>query len=181
MFKKVDGKVIVLSDIHYPHCDEGLILSIIRREDPDLVVLLGDIVTERVEGYREFLKRLPSNTVYVKGDGDIIDGDTEYLEVESCGKRFIMFHGHQLLNESTQSFLARSLKRVNYYLPVLGYCLLARLKFPKGYLILGHSHALVNFKKIKCANAGTMSLIKNIYNDRGYLKIVKGRVEVVRL
>ncbi|BCU69343.1 metallophosphoesterase family protein [Stygiolobus caldivivus] len=184
MFKKVEGKILVLSDIHYPHCNEKLITHITRAENPDLLVLLGDIVTELNSGYRTFLDSLSANeVVYVKGDGDVLEGDTEVLEVENNKKKFLFFHGHQVLKERTQYSLAKTLKKLNYYLPPLGFCVLARVvkaDFSR-YIILGHSHALVYFHGIRCANAGTMSSVENLYNDRGYIRIVDGKIEIIRI
>lgn len=184
MIKSVNGKILILSDVHYPYCDEKEVKKIVEKEKPQLLVLLGDIIVKEGVEYRNFLKELKAEeVVYIKGDEDVIEGDTEYLDVVNGNRKFVFFHGHQILSESAQYSLAKILKKVNYYLPPLGFCTLARMfrRNFSDYFILGHSHVLVNFRKLKCVNSGTLSLVRNLYNDRGYVKVVDGRVEIVRL
>lgn len=45
-----DGKMLVLSDIHYPYCDTNVINSILERKKPSLTVLLGDIIVSGDKG-----------------------------------------------------------------------------------------------------------------------------------
>lgn len=45
-----DGKILVLSSIHYPYCDTNVINSILEREKPSLTILLGDIIVSGDKG-----------------------------------------------------------------------------------------------------------------------------------
>ncbi|MFP3188782.1 MAG: hypothetical protein RXR07_06970 [Sulfolobaceae archaeon] len=79
MIKSVNGKILVLSDVHYPYCDEKEVKKIVEKEKPQLLVLLGDIVVKEGVEYRNFLRELKAEeVVYIKGDEDVIEGDTEY-------------------------------------------------------------------------------------------------------
>ena len=94
---KEDGKILVLSDIHYPYCDTNLLNNIVEREKPSLIVLLGDVIVEgKIE---EFLHIIKGKATYIKGDEDTYEGDTELLRVYHNEKKFIFLHGHQLVNE----------------------------------------------------------------------------------
>jgi len=176
----VKGKVLVFSDIHLPYSKPDTLKRIISAENPDLLVLLGDVVVDPRFDYRSIFT-VP--TVFVKGDEDVVDGDTDVLELIYPNFNVVLLHGHQFFKESSQRFFARLLKRVNPSIPPFLFCSFFRLLFPThSFLILGHSHALVKFNSIKCVNAGTLTSLKNLYNDHGYVVIIPDkRVEIVKL
>jgi len=76
-------KILVLSDIHFPHPYSRHFEKVIRKEKPDLVVLLGDNISpfskqSLVKTYEKFIsiyKRVfPLNrTVFILGDNDGLD------------------------------------------------------------------------------------------------------------
>jgi len=76
-------KILVLSDIHFPHPYSRHFEKVIRKEKPDLVVLLGDNVSpfskqSLVRTYEKFIsiyKRVfPLNrTAFILGDNDGLD------------------------------------------------------------------------------------------------------------
>ncbi|BBG25951.1 metallophosphoesterase family protein [Sulfuracidifex tepidarius] len=173
-----EGKVLVISDLHYPYCDVEEVRGVVRRESPSLVVMLGDAV-EDSRGF-DTLKSSLGKVVHVNGDEDVIEGDVDVLSVSSRGRKFTLLHGHQLMNEDGEKLLAKFLMKVNSKIPPLLFCLGFRVKMD-GFLVLGHSHALVTFPSLQCMNAGTMSRKKNLYNDRGYVVIEKGEARAVRL
>lgn len=167
---KEDGKILVLSDIHYPYCDVNLLNSIVEREKPSLIVLLGDIVVEgKVEDLFSIIK---GRVIYVKGDEDVYEGDTEVLRVYHNGKKYIFLHGHQFFSEKSEYKLAKLLMKINKRLPPFLFCLIFRiLLHERGTIILGHSHALAFFKSLNCANAGTLTTRDSLYHDLGYITI----------
>ncbi|ARM76924.1 metallophosphoesterase family protein [Acidianus manzaensis] len=177
---EINDKVLVLSDIHYPHCNIDEIREITRRENPSLIILLGDIIVS--QDYKTFLDKLQAKTqiVYVKGDEDKCDGDTDILKLKNYNKNYLLLHGHQYFNERNEYQLAKFLMKINKNIPPFLFCLFFRLALKNldNFLILGHSHALKYFKSIRCANAGTLSLVNNLYNDRGYIILDKKGIEV---
>jgi len=177
---KEDGKILVLSDIHYPYCDINLLNSIVEKDKPSLTVLLGDIVVKgKIE---ELLSIIKGRAIYVKGDEDIYEGDTEVLRVYHNGRKYIFLHGHQFFNEQNEYSLARLLMRINKKLPPFLFCLFFRiLLHESGTLILGHSHALAFFKTLNCANAGTLTTMNNLYHDLGYITINDNVIDIRKL
>ncbi|AOL15519.1 metal-dependent phosphodiesterase [Sulfolobus sp. A20] len=182
-----NGKILVLSDIHYPKCNIDEINKVIDSEKPSLIILLGDIITEGwEESYREFISKLKMkrNIIYVRGDEDKLKGDFDVIKIKTYGKSYILLHGHQYFNEKQEYSLAKLLKKINQKLPPLLFCLMFRLVLHdfRDVLILGHSHALVHFKSVKCVNAGTMSdVTNNIYNDKGYVIIDEEGVKTFKI
>ncbi|HYB03461.1 MAG TPA: hypothetical protein VED17_03305 [Nitrososphaerales archaeon] len=60
-------------------------------------------------------------------------------------------------------------------MPVLGFAIISKIRSRsfRTYLVLGHSHALKFFPKLKVGCAGCLTTEKNVYSDRGYLVIEK--------
>ncbi|QGA53681.1 metallophosphoesterase [Sulfolobus sp. E5-1-F] len=178
-----NGKILVLSDIHYPHCNIEEINNIMLTEKPSLTVLLGDIIVSKGEDYRNFINNLKirKNIIYIKGDEDKLKGDYDLIKIKNNGKRFILLHGHQYINERNEYSIAKILKKINDDIPPFLFCISFRilLRNFKDTIILGHSHALRYFKAINCVNSGTLSNIVNLYNDRGYVVIENGNVRLV--
>ncbi|MCY0859740.1 MAG: metallophosphoesterase family protein [Sulfolobaceae archaeon] len=185
-----DGKILILSDIHYPHCDVNEVIRIIESEKPSVVVLLGDIIVDNSE-YESFLNRIKESgngemrrVIYIRGDDDVIEGDYDILHLKTFGKDYTLLHGHQNFNEKSEYNLAKWLKKINRNIPPLLFCLAFKLltRSFKSTLILGHSHALVYFRGLRCVNAGTLASISNgVYHDRGYVIIDKGEVKLIKL
>jgi len=177
-----DGKILILSDIHYPYCDTNLLKSIVEKEEPSLIVLLGDIIVkgEIVEFLRIIKNK--SRVIYIRGDEDVYDEDTELLRIHHNGRKYIFLHGHQYFNEKSEYSLAKLLMRINKRLPPFLFCLFFRiLLHESGTLILGHSHALVFFKSLNCANAGTLTTMNNLYHDLGYITINDNAIDIRKL
>jgi putative phosphoesterase len=177
-----NGKILVLSDVHYPNCNIDEINAILDKENPSLIVLLGDIITSNDKDYQYFKSKLKiNNLIYVKGDEDKVEGDVDIVKIRAFKKNYILLHGHQYFNERQEYSLAKTLKKINKNLPPLLFCIIFKIitKNFNSVLILGHSHALVYFKSINCANAGTLSNITyNVYNDKGYLIIDKEGIKI---
>lgn len=153
-------------------------------EKPSLTVLLGDIVVSKSEDYRNFINSLKirKNIIYVRGDEDKFRGDFDLVKIKNNGRRFILLHGHQYFNESDEYSIAKILKKINDNIPPFLFCIFFRIMLMNfnATIILGHSHALRYFKSINCVNAGTLSNVENLYNDRGYVVIEKGNVKLVQ-
>ncbi len=173
-------KTLILSDLHYPHCDVKKVKEVVNSEDPDLIVLLGDAVEDK-EGF-DVLKASLGNVIHVNGDDDVIRGDADVVRLESRGRNFTLLHGHQLMGEGGERRLAKLLMRFNRAIPPFLFCVGIRVKMRLGgFLVLGHSHAMAYFPSLQCINAGTMSNKLNLYNDRGYVVISEGKVEMKRI
>lgn len=183
---KMEGTVLILSDIHYPYTNMNLIKRIEDLHRPDMIVLLGDII---VKGSRkEFFSKLNTSRriVFLQGDDDVVRADADILKLEVNGKQYTLLHGYQFSkNEQRDKEIVKMLKLIHHNLPLCIYCVILRhkLKLPRNEtLILGHIHGLSYFKSQNCACAGTLTYLRNIYNDHGYLIIDKGirifRVEI---
>jgi uncharacterized protein len=177
-------KILVLSDIHYPLTDTNELFSVINKELPDRIILLGDVVQD-TSLMPEFLKLLETRSscrdyVLVRGDSDEVTAapSIKSLRLNLKGKDFIFIHGHQfnVWSEKFTKKVSNILKKFDRNLPVLAYAVISRIKSQnfEAYLILGHSHALKFFPRLRVACAGCLTLEKNIYNDRGYLVIDDG-------
>lgn len=182
------AKILVLSDLHYPNTEGEEILGIIAKEMPDKLVILGDCVQE-ARYAREFSELLQSSSckdfVLIKGDGDDPIHALKSLNLNLNGREFIFIHGHQynLLSEVITKDVASTLKKLNKYLPVLAYATFSRIRLRNRstYLILGHSHALKFYPRLRVACAGCLTTRKNIYNDRGYIIITAENDKDVQL
>lgn len=172
---QLHGKAIVLSDIHYPYCNMREINEIIRKESPEIIILLGDIITENENDIDKFFSNVNfprDKIIYIQGDDDKVIADTEILRIANLN--ITLVHGHQFFSENTQYSFAKLLKKVSRDIPPFLFCQVARLFLrTKDFLVLGHSHALVQFPY--CINAGTLSLLENLYSDRGYAIIENKR------
>ncbi|MEM0305347.1 MAG: metallophosphoesterase family protein, partial [Saccharolobus sp.] len=139
------GKVLILSDIHYPYCDMNQINEIILNEKPSLIILLGDIITKNKKDYITFMNSLAvrRNVIYVRGDDDKLKGDVDIVRLRINNHSFTLLHGHQYFKHNTEYNLAKFLKKINSKIPPLLFCLAFRLFLrTNDSLILGHSHVL---------------------------------------
>jgi predicted phosphodiesterase len=182
------AKILVISDIHYPLTDVAEILSIISKEAPDKLIILGDVGQSPVyaQDFICILEKCPcQDQTFIRGDNDIsVPIAIKSLKLDLNGREFLFIHGHQF-NVASEGFtkkLARFLKRINKNLPALAYATYSRTrsKSRKSYLILGHSHALVYFPHLRVASSGCFTNAQNVYNDRGYVSIVADN-DVVQL
>ena len=169
-------KILILSDIHYPLTNKNELLEIINRERPDKVIFLGDTIQKTVDIHD--LDRLIETTTchdfsFIAGDEDPPLLSTESLDLTLSGRKFLFIHGFQfnLSSEDNTRKLAKTLRKIHKNLPVLGYSLISKIRSRsfRTYLILGHSHALKFFPRLKVACAGCLTTEGNLYNDRGYL------------
>lgn len=181
-------KVLVLSDIHYPSADEKLLKRIIKTEKPDKLVLLGDIINEKGSDKRFFRMieaLIGDNYYFVRGDEDKVSYGLANLTLEINDEKFFFAHGHklQLINDKPVAYMAGKIKLLNVNLPVFLFAAVARTRrlFAGGEIILGHTHALRRFPRLKVTCAGTLTTLKNIYNDHGYVVIDKNGVRLIKL
>ena len=171
-------KILVISDTHYPHTDTEQLLGIINKELPDKTIFLGDNV-QNVSYTEEFLRLVQTTSckdcVFIVGDDDYSPQGEKSLNLILNGRKFFFIHGFQynVGSENITAKIASILRRINRNLPLLGYAVISKIKSRtyNTYLILGHSHALKFFPRLKVACAGCLATDKNIYNDRGYLVI----------
>jgi uncharacterized protein len=171
-------KILVLSDVHYPYTDVKQILGIINQELPDKVIFLGDTIQKKgdVEEFNRLIRTTAcKDFVFILGDDDPPLRGEKSLYLELGGRKFLFIHGFQfnLSSEENTRKIAATLRRIHRDLPVLGFAMISKIRSRsfRTYLILGHSHALKFFPKLKVACAGCLTTEKNVYNDRGYLVI----------
>jgi putative phosphoesterase len=173
-------KILVLSDIHYPMVDENKLASIIRDEQADKIVFLGDNIDE--EKYsKSFIQLIMElgcrDYTLIKGDNEESLPYEKSLKLEIDGRSFKFVHGYQfnIRNDRTTGKIASALKKIHERVPVLAYAFFSKARSrTTGYLVLGHSHALEFFPRLKVACAGCLTTETNVYNDRGYIVISSG-------
>ncbi len=180
-------KILVLSDIHYPFTDRNRLATIISEERPDKTIFLGDNVSDETyaEEFLRFISEIGCrDCVLIRGDNDISLPYEKELELNIDGRSFKFVHGYQfnIGDDRTTARIVSALKKVHERLPVLAYAVFSKAKSrANGYLILGHSHALAFFPRLKVACAGCLTTEKNIYNDKGYIVISSGEGSGVML
>lgn len=112
---------------------------------------------------------------FIGGDNDFSIPALRSIDLDLNGRKFLFIHGHQfnLASEAFTKKLVRVLKRINKRLPVVAYATYSRMKSKKRryHIILGHSHALGYFPRLKVAASGCLTTAENVYNDRGYISI----------
>lgn len=181
-------KFLVLSDVHYPFTDKKLLVEIMRKEKPDKLILLGDIIEEK-NAADEFFGLIPpalrKETYFVRGDDDKVRGEYSVLRLKNGGRKFVFMHGHQLnvKSDDVTKLIARFFKLFGNDLPMLAFAKLARRKLhlTDEYVVLGHSHGLKRFDSIRAVCAGTLSNLYGVYNDRGYVVIDDGKITLKRV
>jgi uncharacterized protein len=169
-------KILILSDIHYPLTSKNELLEIINLERPDKVIFLGDTI-QKTSDTHDFDHLVQTTTChdfsFITGDEDPPHLGTESLHLTLSGRKFLFVHGFQfnLSSEDNTRKLAKTLRKVHKNLPLFGYSLISKIRSRsfRTYLILGHSHALKFFPRLKVACAGCLTTEGNLYNDRGYL------------
>jgi len=173
-------KILVLSDLHYPQTDIKQVLDIINRELPSKVIFLGDTIqrTGNVEAFNQLIRTTACKEfVFILGDNNPPLQGEKSLRLELDGRKFLFIHGFQfnLSSEDSTRKIAATLRRIHRDLPVLGFAIISKIRSRsfRTYLVLGHSHALKFFPKLKVGCAGCLTTEKNVYSDRGYLVIEK--------
>ena len=180
-------KTLVLSDIHYPFTDRKRLASIINEEKPNTTIFLGDNVSDApyAAEFLRFMKEIGCRDyVLIRGDNDISLPYEKEAVLNFDGRSFKFVHGYQfnIGDDRTTGRIVTILKKINESLPVLAYAILSKAKSrTNGYLILGHSHALAFFPRLKVACAGCLTTEENIYNDMGYIVITSGEGSGVTL
>ncbi len=172
------AKILVLSDVHYPLTDPDEILGIINDERPDKIIVVGDGARDvsYVEKFLAFLQTSScKNCVLINGDSDASPSGAKSLKLNLNGREFVFIHGHQfnVWSEGITKKVASLLKKLDPDLPVWAFAIWSRIKSrtKSPYIILGHSHALKFFPRLRVASAGCLTTAKNVYNDRGYIVI----------
>ena len=180
-------KLLLLSDIHYPTGRSREVFSILRKERPDIVALLGDVVAASKEAlvdyYRSFFDSYAfplESTVLVLGDNDFgtspgfrnfIDGlntlATSYVFVR-YGNLFLThgnIEGRGVLSpflEGAGGYLAKMLRPIAPSL--LSSAVRLRYSVRDGeYLFLGHIHYLGKVSSTNSVFCGTFSTEKIVY------------------
>ena len=119
-----------------------------------------------------------SDQTFISGDNDISVPAFKSLNLDLNGRKFLFIHGHQfnIASEGFTKRLVRALKRINKKLPVVAYAAYSRMRSKNRncYIILGHSHTLGYFPRLKVATCGCLTTAQNVYNDHGYVSIVAG-------
>jgi uncharacterized protein len=173
-------RLLILSDIHYPFTEDSTLLDILREEkSADKVIFLGDNVRDDSKGpqFLDLIKKTRDlkDVIFIRGnhDGGAIPC-ADSVEFVQNGKKFTFMHGDQFKvgSEGSTHRLASILKKINPKLPVVAFASVARIKHrnkPEEYLILGHSHALVFFPRLRVACAGCLTTESSFYNERGYI------------
>lgn len=181
-------KILVMSDIHYPFTKDSDIKRIISKEKPEKLVLTGDIIVEpklRKRFFDLIPKNLRKRTYFITGDEDRVKGDYEKLEITSGKRTLVFMHGHQfnIKSDKITAKIARAFKMINRDLPLFAFSLCARkrLHLKDEYLFLGHTHGLRKFNMLKTTCCGTLSELKGVYSDRGYVIITRGDIKTVKL
>lgn len=176
-------KILVLSDIHYPYTNKNRIRDIIKKEEPDVTVLLGDIIEK--QGYDKdffrFISRITrKNYYFLKGDEDKVNYGLPNLLLQDGKRKYFFYHGNKLqgMSDEKTGFFVKKMKNLNPKLPLFLFAFAARIRKPffKGEIVLGHAHAMFRFNILRVSGAGTMTYLKNIYNDKGYLVIERGKI-----
>lgn len=181
-------KILVISDVHYPSTDTKEILSIISKEAPDKLIVLGDM-GHSLSNAQELIQILQTcackDQVFISGDSDTSVPAVKSLTLNLNERKFLFIHGHQfnVVSEGFTRKLAAFLKKLNRNLPVLAYATYSRIRSRSRstYIILGHSHALVYFPRLRVVSSGCLTNEKNVYNDRGYVSIAAGNKDEVQL
>lgn len=183
MVKKKKKKVLVLSDLHYPEiCKDEIPRIVDKEEEVDEVVFLGDNVVQddRVSEFLEIVDRIKSRSKVslIRGDEDsaLLLPAAKSLKINFAKRDFVLIHGHQFNfgSEGLTEKIVSLLQRANRTFPLFSYSVVAKARERTGkyeFLILGHTHALQCFPRLRVACAGCLTEAPHLYKDRGYIVI----------
>jgi predicted phosphodiesterase len=175
-------KLLVLSDLHYPQIRQGEISRIVEKEEADEVVFLGDCVyqDDRVSEFLEIMDAIKSRSrvaAFIRGDEDsALLPSIKSFKISFCKRNFVFVHGHQF-NFGSEGFtekIVSLLQRANGTFPLFTYSVVAKVRErtqKDEFLILGHTHALQCFPRLRVACAGCLTNVAHLYHDRGYIVI----------
>lgn len=175
-------RLLILSDVHYPYTDEAVLLDILREEkNADKIIFLGDNVREDRNGpkFLDLIKKTKDlkDVVFIRGnhDGEAIPCVDSFKLILN-GKKLTFMHGDQFKigSEGSTHKFGSILKKIHRELPVLAFATVARIKHQNKsgeYLILGHSHALASFRRLRVVCVGCLTNEKSLYNEKGYVVI----------
>jgi len=168
-------KILVISDLHYPYCDVKELLNIVKKESPDKIVLLGDIINKK-EHYFDFLRILRNyldRIIYVCGDN-------ERLLNINCKKyviidKILLYHGDSLnfLSERITKIIAKIIGKISKR--ILKEVIAFRAKKSGYTVIIGHSHLLGKSLLFNVYFSGTLTK-KSYFLERGYIVIKDGKI-----
>ncbi len=174
-------KVLILSDLHYPEIHKDEIFRIVEKEESDEVVFLGDCVfpDDRVNEFLEIVDRIKSESKVslIRGDEDSALLPTVNSVKINLGRHsFAFIHGHQF-NFGSEGFtvkLVSFVQRASRTFPLFTYSVVAKAREgmkKNEFLILGHTHALQYFPRLRAACAGCLTHAPRLYHERGYIVI----------
>lgn len=199
-------RILVLSDIHFPTGLSMVCFDVIRKEKPDMVVLLGDIVVGRgdktIQNMKKFLEAYPyplEKSIILVGDNEFI-GNRRILELVSglpklnpdpfthvLGNMFFT-HGNiegrgplSRLLEETGGIMTHALKPLTPRIVSS----LARIKnglSPKMYAFLGHIHFLGFVEPTRTVFCGTFSTKRMVYppeESLGYVVVELPKSQII--
>jgi len=168
-------KILVISDLHYPYCDVKELLNIVKKENPDKIILLGDIINKKEHYYDIFriLRDYLDKIIY-------ICGDNERLLNIKCKKYFIinkilLYHGDSLnfLSERITKIIAKVIGKISKR--ILKEIMAFRAR-KRGYtVIIGHSHLLGKSLLFDVYFSGTLTK-KSYFLERGYIVIENEKI-----
>ncbi|MEM1687892.1 MAG: metallophosphoesterase family protein [Nanopusillaceae archaeon] len=177
-------KILVLADIHYPKCNIEEIYNIIKYENPEEIILLGD-VAENLEYFYEFIKKLKKFTnkkiIVVCGDNEKkyrIECKNYYIK-----NKILFIHGDSsnIINENFTKLVAKIIKKISKKLLLkLYFFRFFKYRKLKVNIVLGHSHLIGKSILIKAYSAGTLTT-KHYFLDRGFIVIDNKKIEIKRL
>ncbi|MEM1895779.1 MAG: metallophosphoesterase [Nanopusillaceae archaeon] len=177
-------KILVLADIHYPKCDIEKIFNIIKNENPDEIVLLGDIA-ENLEYFYIFIEKIKR---FTNKNIVIVCGDNEKKYKINCKKYYIknkvlFMHGHDLniINEWFTKLVAKIIKKISKRL-LLELYFLRFLRYKKFNIkiVLGHSHLIGKSILTQAYSIGTLTT-KHYFLDNGFAIIENGKIIIKKI
>ena len=159
-------KYLVISDLHGVRDYVRVTEDLIKKENPDKIVLLGDILSNTEEDIysSEVLNLYKDKIIGIRGNNDIYYGDRlldfklDDFHIETIkGKNFFFTHGHLLYSYEFNNI---------------------------DYIIMGHTHKSGTsfYNGIKVINPGSIALPRDFHHtymvisDKIYIKDVEGKV-----
>jgi len=199
-------KTLVLSDVHYPFGVSTISYEIIKKENPDRVVLLGDLVVGKGEQVIERMKSFFENYPFSLKKSVVLIGDNEYKgdkRVVDFVKRLPVLNTNPFCYRTGNMFFCHGniegRGALSEYLEELGkdlgltlkpltpllVSLVARIRYtiPRSvHMFLGHIHYLGKVDAMRTTFCGTFSTKKVIYDLKdslGYVVIEHPATELI--
>ena len=156
-------KILILAD---SHTDIDTMISAVDHEKPDMIIHLGDHITDAEQLNRKYSHIQMYN---VFGNTDSKKENVEWIRyVEICGKRIMLTHGNIFLNESNKS---EDISNIFYN---------DNRSANTDIILFGHTHApYLNYRYNRwIMNPGRIGRASgnNIHVTYGILKIDSGKI-----